>query len=259
MEDPMTQPEGPFQPRSVSDVLVDAFELFRRDWTNYVLMTALLVIPLALAQVGVSRAFVDEQTGEVTLVGGALLFSLVGAVLTVVVQLVVSGALTRSGVSAMAGQRLEVAGSLRHAFRRMGGLLWVILLSSLAIFAGFIALVIPGIILAVLLYVSVQAFIVEGHKGSAALSRSWTLVKPHFWHVLGVVILAALLTGITSAILGQLGGDSFFGEWLFGSIGLLLVVPYTAMVTVVLYVELRARREALTVSQLRDDLARTSV
>jgi hypothetical protein len=31
------------------------------------------------------------------------------------------------------------------------------------------------------------------------------------------------------------------------------------MVSVVLYVELRARREALTVSQLRDDLARTSV
>lgn len=84
-------------------------------------------------------------------------------------------------------------------------------------------------------------------------------MKAHFWHVLGVAFLAALLTGITSAILGRLGGDSFFGQWLFGSIGLLLVVPYTAMVAVVLYVELRARSEGLTVTQLRDDLARTAL
>ena len=254
----MHQPDESFQPKTVSDVLVDAFDLFKRDWTQYVLMTALLVIPLALAQVGVSRAFVDEGTGEVTLVGGAFFLSLLGAVLAVVAQLVVSGALTRSGAAAMAGERLAASASLRHAFGRLGGLLWVILLSSLAILAGFIALVIPGIILAVLLYVSVQAFIVEGHKGSAALSRSWNLVKSHFWHVLGVAFLAALLTGIVSAILDQLAGDSFFGQWLFGSIALLLVVPYTAMVAVVLYVELRARKEGLTVAQLKDDLARTA-
>ena len=45
-----------------------------------------------------------------------------------------------------------------------------------------------------------------------------------------------------------MGGDSFAGQWLVSAIGLLLVVPYTALVGVVTYVELRARNEGLTVA-----------
>jgi hypothetical protein len=109
-----------------------------------------------------------------------------------------------------------------------------------------------------MLFVSVDSFIVEGHRGSTALGRSWGLVKTHFWHVVGVVLLSAILTGLMQAILDALGGDSFAGQWLVTAIGLLLVVPYTALVGVVTYVELRARNEGLTVAQLRDELVRTA-
>ena len=134
----------------------------------------------------------------------------------------------------------------------------MIILSTLAILGGLILLVIPGLIIAVMLFVSVDAFIVEGHRGSTALGRSWGLVKSHFWHVVGVVFLSAILTGLIQAILSAVGGDSFAGQWLVTAIGLLLVVPYTALVGVVTYIELRARNEGLTVAQLRDDLTRTS-
>ncbi len=71
----MTQPDERFQPKSVSDVLVDAFELFGRDWTNYVLMTALLVIPLALVTVGLGRALVESESGgDTTVTGRGVLF-----------------------------------------------------------------------------------------------------------------------------------------------------------------------------------------
>ncbi len=57
----MVQPEDAFQPKSVSDVLVDAFNLFVKDWTQYVLVAALLVIPLTLVDITVNRAFVERR------------------------------------------------------------------------------------------------------------------------------------------------------------------------------------------------------
>lgn len=255
----MTESDQRFHPKSVSDVLVEGFELLKADWTQYVLIAALLVVPLTLVEVAVARSFVDDGSGDVTMAGGSVVVALLGAVFSIVVQLVVTGALTRAGVAALAGEPIVLADSLGHAWRRLGGLLWVVVLSGLAILAGFIALIVPGIILAVLLSVSVQAFVVEGARGPAALARSWNLVKGHFWHVLGVVVLLVVATGIATEILGRLGGDSLTGQWLFNAVAGVLVIPYSAMVAVVLYVELRAREGGLTVAELRSDLARTTV
>ncbi len=253
----MTQPDERFQPRSVSDVLVDAFNLFVKDWTQYVLVAALLVIPLTLVDITLNRALV-EPDGDAVAVTGGVVVGLVGLIVTLVMQLVVTGALARAGARGVAGLEVNVIDGAAYALGRLGPLLWVIILSTLAILGGLILLVIPGLIIAVMLFVSVDAFIVEGHRGSTALGRSWGLVKPHFWHVVGVVFLSAILTGLIQAILSAVGGDSFAGQWLVTAIGLLLVVPYTALVGVVTYIELRARNEGLTVAQLRDDLTRTS-
>jgi hypothetical protein len=253
----MTQPEEHFQPRSVSDVLVDAFNLFVRDWTQYMLVAALLVIPLTLVDILLNRALADSDGDAVTVTGGVVV-GLIGLIVTVVIQLVVTGALARAGASGVAGLEVDVIDGAAYALGKLGPLLWVIILSTLAILGGLILLIIPGLIIAVMLFVSVDSFIVEGHRGSTALGRSWGLVKTHFWHVVGVVLLSAILTGLMQAILDALGGDSFAGQWLVTAIGLLLVVPYTALVGVVTYVELRARNEGLTVAQLRDELVRTA-
>ena len=232
------QPEEAFQPRSVSDVLVDAFNLFVKDWTQYVLVAALLVIPLTLVDITLNRALV-EPDGDAAAMTGGLVVGLVGLIVTLIIQLVVTGALARAGARGVAGLEVNVIDGAAYALGRLGPLLWVIVLSALFVLGGLILLIIPGLIIAVMLFVSVDAFIVEGHRGSTALGRSWGLVKPHFWHVVGVVLLSAILTGLIQAILRALGGDSFGGQWLVSAIGLLLVVPYTALVGVVTYVELR--------------------
>jgi len=255
----MTLPEEQLQPRGVADVLVKAFDLYKADWQQYLLVAALLVVPVSLVQLGALQAIPDASTDPVTFSGGALFASLIGVILTLIAQLVVTGALTRSGVGALVGQPVSASEGLRNGMNRIGGLLLVIILEALAVLAGLIVLVIPGLIIAVLLAVSVPSFIVEDVRGRAALSRSWNLVKPVFWHVVGVVLLTALFTGIAASILGRIGGTSIVGQWLFSTIGTLLVTPFSALVSAVLYVELRARRQALTTAMLREDLDRTAV
>ena len=120
---------------------------------------------------------------------------------------------------------------------------------------GFLLLVIPGIIFLVFLSVSEPALIVENRRGTEAMSRSWNLVRGHFWHALVVILVAAIITGVIQGILTAIGGHNWFVRWIFTAIAQIITAPYTALVTVLLYLDLRARTEALTAERLRTELA----
>ncbi len=87
------------------------------------------------------------------------------------------------------------------------------------------------------------------------MSRSWNLVRGHFWHALVVILVAAIITGIVQGILTAIGGDNWFVRWIFTAIAQIITAPFTALVTVLLYLDLRARKEALTAERLRTELA----
>jgi len=120
---------------------------------------------------------------------------------------------------------------------------------------GFILLVIPGIIFLTMLSVAIPALVVENRRGTDAMGRSWNLVKGHFWHVLGTIVVAAIIAGVIGAIFGLLGGSNWFLQWIFGSIGSIITAPFSALIAILLYIDLRARTEALTGDRLRADLS----
>jgi hypothetical protein len=130
-------------------------------------------------------------------------------------------------------------------------------LVGLVVAVGFILLIIPGIIFLTLLAVAVPALVIEGSGVTASMGRSWNLAKGYFWHVLGTIIVAAIIAGIVSGILGALGSSNWFLGWIFGSIATIITGPFTALVSVLLYLDLRTRSEALTAGQLRSELAST--
>jgi hypothetical protein len=83
-----------------------------------------------------------------------------------------------------------------------------------------------------MLSVSVPALVVEDLRATEAMGRSWNLVKSHFWHVLGVIVVAAILTGIVAGIIRLIGGSSAVGAAITGAIGQIIVAPYSALVSV---------------------------
>ena len=83
------------------------------------------------------------------------------------------------------------------------------------------------------------------------MSRSWNLVKGHFWHAVGVIIVAGLIAGVISGIIGSIGGNAWVVRWIFTAIGTILTAPFSALVSVLLYLDLRSRSEALTADTLR--------
>ena len=120
--------------------------------------------------------------------------------ISVIISAVLQAAILRAAAQATIGDPVDPQESYRFGFKRLGSVILVSVLVGLAVIGGFILLVIPGLIFLVFLSVSVPVLIVENRRGTDAMSRSWNLVKGHFWHAVGVIIVAGLITGIV-------GGD----------------------------------------------------
>jgi hypothetical protein len=80
-------------------------------------------------------------------------------------------------------------------------------------------------------------------------------VSGNFWHALGVIVVAGLIVGVISGIIGAIGGSNWAVRWIFTAIAQILTAPYAALVSVLLYLDLRARSESLQAETLRQELA----
>jgi uncharacterized membrane protein len=180
---------------------------------------------------------------------------LIAAAIGVITWAILQAAMLRGAAQATIGDPVDVEASYRWGLRRFGSVLLLAILVGIVVVLGFILLIIPGIIFLVFLSVSEPALIVENRRGTEAMSRSWNLVRGHFWHALVVILVAAIITGVVQGILTAIGGDNWFVRWIFTAIAQIITAPFTALVTVLLYLDLRARKEALTADRLRIELA----
>jgi hypothetical protein len=180
---------------------------------------------------------------------------LVAALAGILMYLVLTGAITRAVAAEVAGQDPSVEQSYRFGFHRLGSVLLVSVLVGLAIIGGLILFIIPGIYIGIRLCVSIEALVVEGRRGTEAMGRSWGLVGGHWWHAFGTVVVGGLLTGIVNAVITAPFGDAgWFVQAVAAAVATVVTLPYSALVGVLLYLDLRARKEGLTMESLRTDL-----
>jgi hypothetical protein len=260
----MGGPQGGIPPKMLGEILSAAFNIYKANASNLIIIVALVVVPLSFISAlfsGVvfagTKHTVFGTNVEVTdrSFGLFLAGAFVTAVITVIISAALQAAILRAAVRATIGDPVDPEESYRYGFKRLGSVILVSLLVGLAVAGGFILLIIPGVIFLVLFSVSVPVLIVEDRRGRAAMSRSWHLAKGHFWHALGVIVVAAIITGIVSGIIGAIGGSAWFARWIFTAIAQVLTAPFSALVSVLLYLDLRARSEALSAGTLRAELA----
>lgn len=244
--------------RSVGEILTDAFDVYRRNFVVLVAIVAVVVIPLTLLQYFLLERFVSDE-GELlaeasefwrVLLGGLAL----GFLGFLVTQLAI-GAATHAVASAVAGDEPSVAVSYRAAFGRFGSILLATLLTGLAVSVGFLLFIIPGLIVLVRLIVTIPAVIVERTTGGRALGRSWELVRGRSWPVFGAMLVVFIITGILSGIFTAPVGDAWPAQGLAAAAASLVTTPYLLSVVVLIYLDLRIRKEQLDPVTLRHELA----
>jgi hypothetical protein len=253
---------GGFAPKGIGQILSTAFDLYKNNAAQLLMIAAIVVVPLTLLQALIVSEWLDDfgetfdpQTGDVSsgFFSGLIVIA-ASAVIGYLIQQLLTGALTRGAAGSLVNRDVDVAASYRYAFSRLGGLIVLSLLFAIIVAIGFALLIIPGIILGVFLSMAIPAFIVERRTASDSLSRSWNLVSGSWWHAFGTIVIAGILAGIVNGIITAIGGDTFIGTWITGAIASILTAPFVALVGIVLYVDLRSRREGLDAATLSREL-----
>ncbi len=130
---------------------------------------------------------------------------------------------------------------------------------------GAIAAIVLTIWFSIMFRMAGPAVVLEREGPAQALARSWRLVRGSFWRVLGITLLAGLIVLVTAGVLqipfgllaAMAGGGNALLPSTGGNVASILISavggvvagavarPISAGVAVLLYVDLRMRREGL--------------
>jgi len=265
---------GSIPQRGIGDIISTALDIYKANATSLLTIVAIVVVPLSFIGAFLTGVVfapdkvesTDILTGETitltdTSFGVLIAGAIVGALIAVVISAVLQAAIMRGAALASVGDPLDVEASYRYGFRRLGSVILISLLVGIAVAVGFVFFIIPGVIFLVKFSVSIPALVVEDRRGTDAMSRSWNITKGFFWHALGVIVVGYIVTAIVSWVftaIAAIFGDLWLISWIFSAAGQIITAPFTALVTVLLYIDLRARSESLTGETLRAELARAA-
>lgn len=265
---PPGTPAGPdsLRPRSFGEILSGALRIYLDNATKLLVIVAIVVVPLSFISALATETVASPTETTVEVFGQPvttaeprsfiilLAAALIAAAIGVMIWAVLEAAILRGAAQATIGDPVDVQASYRWGFRRFGSVLLVAVLIGLVVVGGLILLIIPGLVFLVFLSVSIPALVIEDRRGREALKRSWNLVSGHFWHAVGVILVAAIIASLVSSLISAIGGDNWVVRWIFAAIAQIITAPFTALVGVLLYLDLRARKEALTANVLRAEL-----
>jgi hypothetical protein len=226
-----------------------ALSLYRARIGLYLALIAIPVIPVGIALVALASASPDPagQQQKILAIDLAAEFLLVMPICTAVVAYAV--------VAQLAGRANTLGETLRAVLPRSSILVGTVILSALATFAGLIAFVIPGLVMAIWFQFVGQVVILEHGSYLGALRRCRELVRGLWWRTLGYVVAINVASGVAGLVLSTLvsgalqprdaSDRSKLVVPLVANIpSSILVLPFSTIALTLVYLRLRDRTPA---------------
>lgn len=254
------------RPLRVGEILDVAIKVYRAHFKTLIKAVIVIIAPVqvltALLNSSV-RSITDRansfSSGETSNFHGSdvaavILATLAIALLGFVAGQLASAASFRAVSEAYLGEEADWRRSLRFALSRLRSLLWLAFLHALIIGVGFVLCVIPGIYFYGALAVATPALLFEDARGTKALRRSRELVRGRWWSTSGAVLAASILVSIVGAAVSGVLVGTIIGSHgnqlvrdilsvVAGTASSMITTPFLAAVIVVLYFDLRVRKE----------------
>lgn len=174
----------------------------------------------------------------------------VGAVISYLTIIVVSGLATALVGDASVGRTTTTRAALDRMRGRWPALLAVSVVVAVLVMAGLLLFLVPGFIVLAVLLLAAPVVVLEKAGAAEALRRSARLTRGVRARILGIAVLAQLITSlISSALLSVLPDSATVSATVVALAVQALVsavtVPWTASVIALLYVDTRIRKEGL--------------
>jgi len=214
----VTSEEGIGRELSLGEVVSKTFDLFRRDFVKYFVVFAIaeVVIGLAtlLAHSIVQLPTIPTSSTDLSWVRGyfAAFFELyfIIEVATLVVIPVAEGTAIKMAADAIEEKPVALGTCVRFALSKLVWLWALSLVVGVVVVLGFVALIVPGIILAIMLCLALPALLLENAGIFGSLSRSRELVGHRWGKTFATFLVLGLIVLVVSVIIALVSG--LFGD-----------------------------------------------
>lgn len=270
------------RPMGIGDILDTTFRMYRERFLPFLLIALVVYVPyaflLALSapfQTPAQPVFIPQATfsegemqtptfDESNLVVkpnpvGAILGILGTIIYAFVLFPLCTAALVHNISASYLGEDLTAGQSYTRALPRLPGLLGTQILVGLAVFAGFLLLIVPGIIFSLWFLVCVPVVILENKAGPSAMGRSRELMRGNLnkGFVLALVLTALgfiinfALQMLTTLVPMPHPSISIFISTMVAAV----ILPIQTAPWTLLYYDLRIRKEAFDLQKLSEALS----
>src|SRR3989454_9806530 len=215
------QPErGISRELGLGEVVSKTFEVYRRDFAKYFVLFAIVGVIVQVVTTLAQQAFVlpslplnptPQQFSSwfSALFAALLLLIAVIFVVNIVFSTIAEGSAIRLASEQITKGQVNFGASIRFAVSKLLSIWALSIIVGIIVLLGIIALIIPGIILAIMYSLALPVLLIENKGVTESMGRSRQLVS-HRWGktfgtflVLGIIVLIASL--IFSAITAPLG------------------------------------------------------
>lgn len=243
----VTEPVRPLgDEKGVLDLLREAYELYRASWKTFLISAAVLFVPGSLLSASAA------PHGHSTLAWLANR-AITGLLLYGLVLPLTQGALTIGAADRILGGADGWRDHWGALLRRTPLLVSALVPVALILAVGFLLAMLPGLVLAFFFLFVIPVVLLEGLGGTAALKRSYELVRSDWLRTALMLITFGFANGLAHWLAWLLFGGHFLGSFL-GNLLLLVVMPVPIIASVLLYLDLRRKRDGLSEEALRATL-----
>ncbi len=263
-------------PRGAIAIVAETFRLYGRNLVPFLATAAVVTLPLVAAGWAAFgpnfMALMFNVPGgpsadiDATTMAGIAAYS----VLYALGLLAVTAAIAESGARVLTGSSLSVGRAYGTAIRRLPHMLGVSIIIAIAIGVPVSVLAILaaetggmfgsallatavglGTYFTVRLMFAVFIALIEGAGALTAISRSWTLVSRAWLATFGKLVVVSLAVAIVEIALQSVGSAI---PGLDTVVLALVVTPLTVIGNLLIYLDLRSRKESLTSDRLMAEL-----
>jgi len=135
-------------------------------------------------------------------------FSLADLIVTIaqfLLAYLLTAALVYGTIQHLRGRTVNLGECIGRGLSMILPVIGVAIVSFLLVAIGFLALIIPGVIVVTMLWVAIPAAVIE-RNGLSALSRSAELTKGYRWRILGLLIVLLFILFLLSLPIGAISG-----------------------------------------------------
>jgi hypothetical protein len=229
---------------NIGHVFNQTVSIFSRNLLPFGMVTAVAYLPSVLTfSQGSDPAFLANAGGG---------WVAVGVILTLVLNVLSQAIVLYGAFEDMRGLPVNLSESIKVGLRRFFPVLGVSICVPLLAGLAALALVVPGLIVGTMLFVSVPTCVVERLGVFGSMGRSARLTKGHRWKIFGIWIAVLLVGGIAQSILTSVArtiGGVPLGLIMSLVVGA-LIVAFNAILAVVVYHDLRVAKEGVDTDQI---------